>query len=143
MEKIGFGEIEEVINKFIDKNKEILDKIDVVIGMSRGGLVPATLVAAKIDKPLIAAYIDRQDEIYFDRVDWIAGKNILVIDDIIRSGKTLWLLNEYLAKNAKPREISFFTLFKVVSLMNKNYNLLSFSREINEDVIFPWDYDRK
>ncbi len=131
-----------IVNEFIGSNKEFLDKVEVVVGISRGGLVPAALLAAKIDKPLVAAYINKQDEIFFDRQDWIKGKNVLVIDDIVRSGKTLWLLNKYLAKNAKPRKVSFFALFKVKPLANKNYNLPSFSREINEDIVFPWDYDR-
>jgi hypoxanthine phosphoribosyltransferase len=142
MKKIGFGEIEEMINGFVGGNKEFLDKVEVVVGMSRGGLVPAALLAAKIDKPLIAAYINKQDEIFFDRGDWISGKNILVVDDIIRSGKTLRLVKNHLEKSCWPQSVSFFTLFKVKSLENKIYNIPSFSREIGEDVAFPWDCGR-
>ena len=139
MRKVAFGEIEEVIDEFVDKNREFLDKIEVVVGVSRGGLVPAALLAAKIDKPLAAAYINRQDEIFFDRGGWIAGKNVLAVDDIIRSGKTLWLVKNHLEKCCRPKSISFFALFKVKSLQNEDYRIQSFSREIDEDVVFPWD----
>ena len=139
MRKVAFGEIEEVIDEFVDKNREFLDKIEVVVGVSRGGLVPAALLAAKIDKPLAAAYINKQDEIFFDRGEWIAGKNVLVVDDVIRSGKTLWLVKNHLQKCCRPKSISFFALFKVKSLQNEDYRIQSFSREIDEDVVFPWD----
>jgi hypoxanthine phosphoribosyltransferase len=142
MKKIGFGEIEEIVNEFVGGNKEFLDKVEVVVGMSRGGLVPAALLAAKIDKPLIAAYINKQDEIFFDRGNWISGKNILVVDDIIRSGKTLRLLKNCLQKNCRLKSISFFALYRVKPLQNENYNIQSFSRETDEDIIFPWDCGR-
>lgn len=104
--------------------------------------MPAALLAAKIDKPLVAAYINKQDEIFFDRVDWIKDKNVLVVDDVIRSGKTLWMLKNCLESNSAPKSISFFTLFKIKSLINDNYKITIFSREIEDDVVFPWDYDR-
>ena len=139
MRKVAFGEIEEVIDEFVDKNRDFLEKIDFVIGISRGGLVPAALLAAKIDKPLAAAYINKQDEIFFDRGEWIAGKNVLVVDDVIRSGKTLWLVKNHLQDHCHPRAISFFTLCRVKSLQNKSYNIKLRSQETNEDIIFPWD----
>ena len=141
--KISFDEIIGVIDDFIILKKELLIDIDFVIGMSRGGLVPAALLAGKIDKPLAAAYINKQDEIFFDRADWVKDKNVLVVDDVVRSGKTLWLLKNYLDSTSVPKSISFFTLFKIKSLLDNNYKIPVFSREIDDDVVFPWDYDRK
>ena len=137
--KVSLEKIENIIKEFTIANKNILDKIDIVAGISRGGLVPAALLAARIDKPLVAVYIDKSDKIYFDRPDWIGGKNILVVDDIVRSGKTLWLVKNKLGKNLSPASISFFTLFKVLPLVKKYFLISSFSREIDQDVFFPWD----
>ena len=139
MREVAFGEIEEGINGFIGENRDFLAGVDFVVGVSRGGLIPAALLAAKIDKPLAAVYIDKNDGIFFDRGEWIAGKNVLVVDDIIRSGKTLWLVKNHLEKCCRPKSISFFALFKVKSLQNEDYRIQSFSREIGEDVVFPWD----
>ncbi|MFZ3099758.1 MAG: phosphoribosyltransferase [Minisyncoccales bacterium] len=141
--QIGLGEIGEAIDEFVDKNKEFLARVDFVVGVSRGGLVPAALLATKIDKPLAAVYIDKNDGIFFDRGEWIAGKNVLVVDDIIRSGKTLWLVKNHLEKCCRPKSISFFAFYRVLLLNDKKFNLLSFSREINEDVAFPWDNGQK
>lgn len=143
MRKVAFGEIEEGINGFIGENRDFLAGIDFVVGVSRGGLVPAALLATKIDKPLAAAYIDKNDEIYFDRADWIKGKNILVVDDIVRSGKTLWLLRHHFETNSTPKSILFFTLFKVGSLLNNNYYIKVSAQEIDDDIVFPWDYVKK
>ncbi len=141
MEKIivGFGEVEKMVGEFVEDNREFLEKIDFVVGMSRGGLVPAALLAARIDKPLVAAYINKNDVIFFDRAKWINDKNILAVDDVIRSGKTLWLLKNHLQKYCQPKNISFLALYRVKSLQNENYRIQSFAWEINEDVVFPWD----
>jgi|GEM_PF-719250 hypoxanthine phosphoribosyltransferase len=140
---ISFEEIKAIIDGFIAGNSDFLAGIDIVIGVSRGGLVPAALLAAKIDKPLVAAYIDKNDQIFFDRADWISCKNVLAIDDVVRSGKTLWLLKHHLEADSVPKSISFFALFKVGSLFNDNYDIKVSAQEIDEDVIFPWDCDRK
>ena len=139
---ISLEEVEKMIGQFAAGQKGFLADVDFVVGVSRGGLVPAALLAAKIDKPLVAAYINKKDEIFFDRPDWIKDKNILVVDDIVRSGKTIWLLKNHLEKNCAPKSVSFFTLFKVASLVDKDFDMEVFSKEINKDVVFPWDYDR-
>ena len=139
---VSLEDTEKIIDEFIVANKNFLVSVDFVVGMSRGGLVPAVLLSAKIDKPLVAAYIDKQDEIFFDRPEWIKNKNILVVDDIIRSGKTLWLLKNHLESNVAAKTISFFTLFKVKSLADEKFDLPVSSRGTDEDVVFPWDYDR-
>lgn len=128
-----------MVGEFVEDNREFLEKIDFVVGMSRGGLVPAALLAARIDKPLVAAYINKNDVIFFDRAKWINDKNILAVDDVIRSGKTLWLLKNHLQKYCQPKNISFLALYRVKSLQNENYRIQSFAWEINEDVVFPWD----
>jgi hypoxanthine phosphoribosyltransferase len=137
--EISLEKVKNIIDDFVLANTEFLAGIDFVVGVSRGGLVPAALLATKIDKPLAAVYIDKNDEIYFDRGEWIAGKNVLVVDDIIRSGKTLWLVKKHLEKCCRPKSISFFALFKVSLLNDKKYDTPSFFREAGEDVMFPWD----
>ena len=136
---MSFEEIEKMIGQFVVGQKSFLEDVDFVVGVSRGGLVPAALLAAKIDKPLVAAYINKKDEIFFDRPDWIKDKNILVVDDIVRSGKTLWILKNHLEKNCAPKSVSFFTLFKVKPSFNEDFNVNMLTNEIDEDTTFPWD----
>lgn len=137
--EISLAEIGIIIEEFMSENRGLSGNVDIVIGVSRGGLILAGLLAAKIDKPLIAVYIDKKDEIFFDRGEWINGKNVLVVDDVVRSGKTLRLVKNYLDKKVNPKNILFFAPYKVRSLGKEEYAIKSFSREIEEDVNFPWD----
>lgn len=137
--KIEFGEMENITKKFAADNSDFLAGVDFVVGVSRGGLAVAALLASKINKPLAAVYINKNDEIFLDRKGWIENKNILVVDDIIRSGKTLWLVKNFLTKNCRLAGASFFALFKVLPLLKKDYDLPVFARETNNDIILPWD----
>jgi len=59
--RISSDEVKRSIDEFAVKERVFLSGIDIVVGISRGGLVPAALLAAKIDKPLVAAYIKITD----------------------------------------------------------------------------------
>src|SRR5690606_17695522 len=87
-----YNDIVEQVKKLVHSNKDELLQTEFVIGVSRGGLIPAAVVATTLNKPLVAAYIDKQDNVYFDRGDWIKDKKVLIVDDIVRSGKTLDLI---------------------------------------------------
>ncbi len=141
MEKeiIGLSEIKNIVEGFAKSNAAPAERIDFVVGISRGGLIPAALLAARINKPLVAVYIDKNDKIYFDRPEWIKNKNVLVVDDVIRSGKTLWLLKDHLEKNTNPAEVSFFALYRIIGAVRPEFHFAVFVKDVNYDVIFPWD----
>jgi len=136
------NDIQEEVTNFLQRNLRFFERVDFVIGMSRGGLIPAAIIATKINKPLITAYIDKQDNIYFDRKEWINDKVVLVVDDIVRSGRTLFLLEKYLKENSTAKELLFYTIFSVSHLRDKQYTTVISSKEMKEDIILPWDYDR-
>lgn len=128
------------IDEFVDSNKNFLKHIDFIIGVSRGGLIPAVLISTKLNKPLVTAYINKEDRIFFDRTDWIDKKRVLIVDDIIRSGKTMFLLKKHLRKNAKAKDIFIYTIYSVKKLRNEKYNITVLSKEIEENIDLPWDY---
>ncbi|MCU0653642.1 MAG: phosphoribosyltransferase [Candidatus Pacebacteria bacterium] len=142
MEKeiVDIGKVNYLVDEFAAKYPAILSQFEVIVGMSRGGLVPAALLATYLGKPLVVVYIDKEDRIYVDRVDWVKGKNALVVDDIIRTGKTLRLVKEYLEKNVGPASMQFFALYAVTPLRNTNYDFPAFAQKTDKDVIFPWDH---
>ena len=65
--------VTSTVNKLIRDND--FDFADFIVGMSRGGLIPAAMIATRLNKPLVAIYIDKKDNIYLDRKDWTEGKN--------------------------------------------------------------------
>jgi len=130
------------IDRFIDSNKSFFNQIDFVIGVSRGGLIPAVLVSTKLNKPLIAAYINDKDEIFFDRSEWIENKKVLIVDDIVRSGKTMHLLQSYINEHSKPKTVLIYTPYAVTSMRDHNYEIIVSTTEVKDNVEFPWEYDK-
>lgn len=112
----------QLCDKFIHKNRDWLERIDFVIGVSRGGLIPAVWIATHLNRPLITAYIDKEDKVYIDRGEWIKDKNILIVDDTIRSGKTFTKINK-LVTDCEAKEINSFFLLK----------------DFDNEISFPWD----
>lgn len=123
-----------LIQEFIDKHREDLENIDFVVGISRGGLIPATLIAMAVDKPLITVYIDPDDNVYMDRGEWITNKRVLLVDDIIRTGSTFEKMTE-LIKTANPTSIQSFTLYSLHGASIQP----TWSLPVDEDRAMPWD----
>lgn len=141
MRTIEIEKVKETVEQLIDSNKELLNTIEFVIGMSRGGLIPAVMVATKLNVPLVTIYIDKKDNIYLDRVEWIKDRRCLLVDDICRTGNTIKLSVDKIMEDACPESIFTMTLFDVSSFSKKSKPDLSC--EIDQDVCLPWDFDRK
>jgi len=126
--------IGQKVNQFVIEHQAELADFDLVIGVSRGGLIPAALIAAKLDKPLIAAYIDRQNKVYLDKPEWIKDKKVLLVDDICRTGLTLSKVKN-LVETAKPKFVKTFTFF----CLEKSAIRPDFTTVVKEDLKLPWD----
>lgn len=76
-----------------------LPDVDVVVGIARGGLVPASLVAHQLRVPLTVMRVNYRDDDHKPRSDEprlllppdldLGGKRILLVDDVSVSGATL------------------------------------------------------
>ena len=130
--KKTYSQIEEDVQRLL--NTHSLDNIDFVVGISRGGLIPAMVISTKLVKPLVVAYIDKWDNVYFDRDEWIFNRNVLVVDDIVRTGKTINKITRLmLHKGAKLVET-----FTPYTLESGEYRP-TFTSFVKEDIDFPWD----
>ena len=72
-------------------------KPDLIIGLTRGGLIPATILSHKFDVPMDTLRISLRDhksseESYKDYS--LPDKNILIVDDINDSGATITYLKQ-------------------------------------------------
>ncbi len=129
------SEVQKLVERFVRTHAKPLRMVDFVVGISRGGLIPAALIATRIDKPLVAIYIDRQDRVYLDRRQWLRGKHVLLVDDIVRTGATLERMITLL-KRASVRKVQTFTLFTLRRARVRP----TWTTLLTRDKIMPWDF---
>lgn len=138
MKKTTLVSVQRMVQRFVSEQQDNLKKIEFVVGISRGGLIPAALIATQLDKPLVSVYIDRHDRVYIDRGEWIKDKRVLLVDDIVRTGSTFEKMIALL-KLQKPKSIKSFTLFCL-----KNASVVpTWTRLVTRDQTMPWDRCKK
>lgn len=99
---------EEVMERFSSITFE--DEFDIIVAIANGGIVPAGIINQRLQKEVHLLKINLRDEYQhpkYDRPQLLApidfdfkGKNILLVDDRIKTGSTIKLAKE-LMKEAK------------------------------------------
>ena len=117
---------------------------DAIVGLTRGGLVPAVSLSHRYNAKLYCLNISLRDgkasSAGFDWRRLEKYKNILIVDDINDSGATLWEV----ANQIYGRMISKPKFATLVSKETSEFDNLIFGDKINkteEDdwVVFPWE----
>ena len=134
-----FGELSRVLTKQLaDK------KIDVVIGIARAGLFPATAVACALRRELYPVRVTRRinDEVQYESPIWrvdvpaiVAGQRVAVIDEIADTGETLATVATR-KEERKARQVCR------LSLVSHSWAdpLPDYSAMVSDAlIIFPWD----
>jgi uncharacterized protein len=118
-------------------------KYDEIVAVSRGGLTFGHLLSDALRLPIctftIQSYIDvkTQGELVITEPlsKPIKDKNILLVDDVSDSGKTLKRAVSYL-KNFGPKSITLVTLFyKPGSCVRPDY----FAKDTDKWIVFPYE----
>jgi hypoxanthine phosphoribosyltransferase len=119
---------------------------DVIVGIARGGWIPARLLAdfygnRRTANIKIEFYDDTvrasEDPIITQEIsENVEGKVVLVVDDVADSGKSLIAAVEHI-KKMNPKEIRTATLYyKRHSILKPDYYI----RETKSWVVYPWEY---
>ena len=122
----------------------VLDKFDpqVIVGLSRGGLVPGVMMShwfQKPFKPVQAALRDFQEwENYLPRK---TDERVLIVDDICDSGETFENISEYIHKNNSKCDVRFASL---IWNNEVDFEPHYYSQEMAKDsqniwVVFNWE----
>jgi hypoxanthine phosphoribosyltransferase len=128
-----------------DRIDQLGVKFDIIIALSRGGLVPGRLISdlleirdvilldvkyyfgigIKIDKPRITELVRTS----------ITSKNVLLVDDVVDSGESIKSSVEYLS-SFKPSVMKIFTLnVKPKRIITPDI----FIKETSAWIIYPWE----
>jgi uncharacterized protein len=132
---------------------------DYVVGLTRGGLVPANLISQYLEVPMETLKVSLRDDTSQPESNlWMAEdafeqKRILIVDDINDSGATLnWIKEDWMSSNlpdnSKWEEIWGDTVRVAVlvdneastSKLNVSYSAVDLNKT-EEDcwIVFPWE----
>jgi hypoxanthine phosphoribosyltransferase len=112
----------------IKKIKANNQKFDIIAGVNRGGLIPATILSYAFGMPLIM--VDPYNPTDID----ILSYEILVVDDIIDTGKTKELLDFHMNAGG-PRSFIFTTLIWKPWYWEPDYYVYA----TTDWIIWPWE----
>ena len=136
--------IYELLIELAGRLRESSFKPDVIVGISRGGWIPARILSDLLENPNIAnikvefyldVYKTVEEPVITQPVSTsIKNKKILVVDDVSDTGKTLKIVYEEMMKEA--REVRAATLYyKPWSDYRPNF----YVKATDAWIIFPWE----
>ena len=147
--KLTWKQIDNIIENFCKNNTK---KFDYIIAITRGGLVPATMIshALNIRKVFpLQVYETVSDDVNAKKktpmlgenvnFSFIKNKKVLIVDDIIGSGATLSYVNDFL-KKFNPKEMtSFCVIFNKANYHEKYLLPDIIGKTVKSWIIFPWE----
>ena len=118
--------------------ERITETPDIIIGIARGGVIPAVLLSKLLEvKDLYVLKVWREGEerrIIAEIFTNVSGKKVLVVEDMLETGKRLTVAREYLeSKGASVQTACFYTM--PMTKVQPNF----FLREVQEVQRFPWE----
>ena len=131
-------------------------KPDYIVGLTRGGLVPATILSHKYGVPLYTLNVSLRDNFRKERRLWMIedalhSKNILIVDDINDSGSTINTIKSNW-EEAFPgdwHKIWHNTVrFAVIdnnlgSAAKTDYCYVNIDKRINDTwIVYPWENNK-
>lgn len=112
---------------------------DQIVAVTRGGLVPATVLARLLDIKHIHTFCissydgnDQQGRAALHKIHQDASENILVVDDLVDTGKTFQEIREFIPN-------AHYTAVYLKPAGRAQIN--SWAQEVPQDqwLVFPWE----
>lgn len=118
---------------------------DVIVGIAKAGLIPATILASMLRRDLYPIRLSRRqrDIVVRQRPAWavplsedVAGKTVLIVDEISATGETLREAHKE-ANRLGARRVRTCTLYVHSDSFRPSYYAL----ESDALIIQPWDFE--
>lgn len=111
---------------------------DVIVGVVRGGVIPAVVFSNKCGTRkfyvIKVSHVGEGRRIKREFAPDVSGKKVLLVEDMIKTGKSLAAAKEYLeGKGAEVKTACLYTMPH--SVIRPDFSL----REVREEVQFPWE----
>lgn len=118
---------------------------EVVVGIAKGGLIPAAIIASLLRIEVLPCVVSRRHkgEIVSDRprvlatvVDKVAGRRVLLVDEMVLTGETMRIASIECARK-KARVVKTASLWARDESWKPNW----YGFETSGHIMFPWDYE--
>ena len=140
-----WNQIYSMLLKLAEKIRKDKFEPDVIVGVSRGGWPPARVLSDLMCNPNLANvraefYLGvaetKEEPVLTQPVSIaVAGKKVLVVDEVADTGKSLKLVKEHLIKQGAV-EIKIATVYyKPWSIVKPDY----YEKETSQWIVFPWE----
>ena len=135
-----YGNLAEALAEKVRANGK---HYDLVVGIARGGIPVAMVVSdhlnVKIDFVNVKSYDDigkrTSPRILSTLTEGVAGKDVLLIDDLVDQGDTMIFMKRYL-NDQKPKSLETGVMFKKPwSTVEPDY----FLESVSEWIVFPFE----
>ena len=142
VEEISWERFNEMARSLVEALAS--ENVDIVIGVARAGLFPATAVACMLRRELCPVRITRRynDEVTFDHPIWrvdvpatIRGSCVAIVDEIADSGETLTMVK----LRALERDAGKVVTASLVAHSWANPKPDYVALVSDAFVVFPWD----
>lgn len=141
----SWEQIYELLLNLANRIRKANFRPDVIVGISRGGWPPARIMSDLLENPELA---NVKAEFYLGVAETkgepvitqpvsvsVMGKNVLVVDDVADTGKSLRLVRSHLREHGAIE-------VKVATIYYKPWCILTpdwYEKETSSWVIFPWE----
>jgi hypoxanthine phosphoribosyltransferase len=128
-----------------DKTRNSSFKPDIIVGVSRGGWLPARVLSDLLSNPSLASvgaelYVGVSEPngkaVITQPVSTsVKGKKVLIVDEVVDTGKTLELVKEYVAEQGAAAVRIATVYWKPWSTVKPDF----FEKETDRWIVFPWE----
>ena len=140
-----WNQIYDMLLNLAEKIRKTGFKPDVIVGVSRGGWPPARVLSDLLGNPNLA---NVRAEFYLGVAETkgeptltqpvsmeVAGKKVLVVDEVADTGKSLKLVKEHIIEKGAT-EVKLATVYyKPWSIVKPDY----YEKETSKWIVFPWE----
>lgn len=138
-ERMGWSEFEDEIDKLADKIQASNTKYDALVGITRGGVVPARLLVARLAvDDMYCINVRKQDArrvVTTPINEDLTDKHVLLVEDVLESGRSLGAAKEYLEQEKRAHVGTAALYFMDITEVPVDYSL----RKVGSPPHFPWE----
>jgi hypothetical protein len=144
-EALTWNQIYNMLLNLAEKIRQDKFKPDLIVGVSRGGWPPARVLSDLMENPNLA---NVRAEFYSGLAETkgdpvltqpvsasVAGKKVLIVDEVADTGKSLKLIKEHIIENGAVKVRVATIYYKPQSVVKPDY----YERETSSWIVFPWE----